>query len=170
MFVAKDMSARYHSYARCGKYNRYYEPMQRTRINGSHPKSLMALEAPWMLGLAAQRGLRDCSRYHASAPGIPGSVEGAGLFYSLGRNAGLSARSEVPPETESVSVPPESREIRHARGLVGPPKYASRHHGRPSVLWKAHKPVMQHYLSTMTRVGQTGTRLLLPNGIMELRV
>ena len=75
----------------------------------------MALEALWMLGLAGQPGFRECARYHVSATGIPGNVEGAGFFDSLGRNAGLSARSELPPETGSVPAPLESREIRHVR-------------------------------------------------------
>ena len=57
-----------------------------------------------MLELASQRGFRECAQHHVSAPGFPGNVEGAGFFDSLGRDAGLSERSELAPETELVPV------------------------------------------------------------------
>ena len=43
-----------------------------------------------MLELAGQCGFREYAQPHASTPGIPGNVEGAGFFAPLGRNAGLS--------------------------------------------------------------------------------
>jgi hypothetical protein len=73
-----------------------------------------------MLDLVSQRAFRECAQHHVSMPGIPGNVEGAGFSIPLGRNAGLSERSELAPETESV---PTSLE---PRGLVGPRNDASR--------------------------------------------
>ena len=90
----------------------------------------MALEALWMLELASQRGFRECARHHASTPGMPGNVEGAGFFDSFGRNAGLFERSEPTPETESVPASLESREIGRARDFVGARNSGSHHHGR----------------------------------------
>lgn len=54
----------------------------------------MALDALWMLELASQRAFLECAQPHAPTPGMPGNVEGAGFFDSLGRNAGLFERSE----------------------------------------------------------------------------
>ena len=62
----------------------------------------MALEALWMLELASQRGFRERARHRVSEPANPREVDGAGFFDTLGRNAGLSERSEPAPETESV--------------------------------------------------------------------
>jgi hypothetical protein len=86
-----------------------------------------------MLDPASRRGFRECAQHHVSTPGIPGNVEGAGFIDSLGRNAGLDERSELPPEAEpSASL--GSRELGRARGLVGPRNDIPRHHGRLSVL------------------------------------
>ena len=81
---------------------------------GSCPKSVVALEALWMLELVSQRGSHECAQHRASAPGSSGNVEGARFFDSLGRNAGLSERSEPTPETESVSASLDSWEIGRA--------------------------------------------------------
>ncbi|MGD0578099.1 MAG: substrate-binding domain-containing protein, partial [Bryobacteraceae bacterium] len=99
-------------------------------VSGSYPKSVMALEALWMLDVVSQRGFRECAQHHVSTSSIPGNVEGAGFFDSLGRIDGSSERSELALETESVQASLKSREIGRARGLVGPRNDASRHHGR----------------------------------------
>jgi hypothetical protein len=100
---------------------------------GSYPKSVMALDTLWMLELTSQRGFRECAQHHVSKPGIPGNVEDASFFDSLGRNAGLPGRSELAPETESVPASLESGQIGRARNFVGRPNGASRYHGGLSV-------------------------------------
>jgi hypothetical protein len=107
-----------------------------------------------MLELASQRDFRECAQHHVSTPGVPGNTEGASFFDSLGRNAGLSGRSELAPETESVPTSLESREIGWARGFLGRPAGASRHHGRPLVPWGIHNSLMQSRLSAITLLGQ----------------
>jgi hypothetical protein len=42
---------------------------------GSYPKSVVALEALWMLELAGQRGFRERVRHRASAPVNPRNVD-----------------------------------------------------------------------------------------------
>jgi hypothetical protein len=107
-----------------------------------------------MLQLASQDGFHECAQHHVSTLGIPGNVEGAGFCDSLGGNGGLSARSELAPETESVPAPLESRGIGRVRGLVGPRKDASRRHGNPWALWGTRDSLMKQRLSANTLLGR----------------
>ena len=106
-----------------------------------------------MLELARHRGFRECAQHYVSTPGIPGNVEGAGFSDSLGRKAGLSARSELVPENESVTAPLEFREIGRVRGLGGPA------HGRIPPSRQAvgiagdSNSLMQNRLSATTLLG-----------------
>ena len=83
---------------------------------GSSPKSVMALEALWMLELPSQRGFRDRARRCVSAPAKPANVDGAVFFDSLGRNARLSERSEPAPRAESIPGCSDPREAGRAKG------------------------------------------------------
>jgi len=85
---------------------------------GSCPKSVMARQVLWMLELASQRGFRERARHRVSAPAYPGNVDGAGFFDSMGRNVGLSGRSEPAPAAESVPGSSKAREIGHAMGVL----------------------------------------------------
>src|ERR1035437_3651867 len=46
----------------------------------SYPKSVMVLEALWMLELPSQRSFRESAQHHLSAPGFLANVEGAGFL------------------------------------------------------------------------------------------
>ena len=85
-------------------------------VKGCYPKSVVALDALWMLELASQRGFRERARCGVSAPLNPRNVDGAGFFGSLRRNAESSKRPEPAPGAESAADSSESRDIWHARG------------------------------------------------------
>src|ERR1017187_2091971 len=78
---------------------------------GSYPKSVMAVEALWILELASQRGFRERGLPHVSATGNPGGIDGARILDSPRTYAGPSERSEPAPGTESVRSSLEPREI-----------------------------------------------------------
>ena len=122
---------------------------------GSYPKSVVALEALWMLQLASQGGFHECAEHNVSTLGVPGSVEGAGFSDSLGRNAGLSARSELAPETESAPAPLESRETGRAGGLGRPRARTRVQPSRQAVgVVGTCNSLMQQRLSAITLLGQ----------------
>jgi hypothetical protein len=47
---------------------------------------VIGLEALWALALASRRGFRQGAQDHVSTPGIPGNLEGAGVFDSAGEH------------------------------------------------------------------------------------
>lgn len=55
-----------------------------------------------MVALASQCGFRDRAWQCVSAPAKPGNVDGSGFSESMGRNGGLSERSEPAPGAESA--------------------------------------------------------------------
>jgi len=118
-----------------------------------------------MRELASPGAFRECAEHRASAPGFPGNVKGTGLFESLGRDAGLSERSDLVLDSESVP-PPFSRgagENSVPRDFFGLRNGPSRHHSRPLVSSKTYNSLIQNRLFSTPLWGQAPPKALHPS-------
>lgn len=119
-------------------------------VKGCYPKSVVALDALWMLELASQRRFRERARCGVSAPLNPRNVDGAGFFGSLRRNAESSKRPEPAPGANRPPILRSPGTSGTPGGTVGPHTGRSRRQGRS----RTHNSLIERYLSPITLLGQ----------------
>jgi len=107
-----------------------------------------------MLELAGRSGFHGCARHRVFRPGLPGHLDRAGLFDSLGGDVwvvGVIATRSASRIGPPFCAPQANRASQRFRRSARPRPH---HHGRPVTPRRARNSLIEHRLSPITLLGE----------------